>query len=252
MAKKPRRKTTEERAVPLDSSIEIEWQKAEYKFHTFSYRDPRAAFASAPGLPVVSPTAVLFGIASTLFKIGKSDEARSFLRVAHLCRVVVDPPKGAIFFRAFHQLRRYETDKYDKANARLGLTQINQGTREYSLVDGSMSIYVGAPRDQIESVRLALFNREHLGTHDSICSISGEVTACSEPEDVVYMAPEQWQAKLPDVSGVSVVTLSRFKSPVTPAVPHWYMSGGEETELIPYLIKGTFRGTSRGKVYRKH
>jgi|GEM_PF-2467146 len=235
----------------IEPTIPLTWLKAVYKFHTFAYRDPRSAFASAQGLPVVSPTAVLLGIVSTLFSIGRSDEARSFLQVIHICQVVIDPPEGVIFFRAFHQLRRYETDKYDKSNPRLGLTQINQGTREYGLVDGAITVYVGVPVDQIESAKLALLNRDHLGTHDSLCSLLGDVSTCSEPEDVVYLPPEAWQTKLPSVSGVSVLTLSRFKQSIAPALPHWWMSGGEETELVPYLVKGTFRGTSRGKIYRK-
>src|SRR2546421_11651923 len=80
------------------------WTRARYRFHTFAYRDPRAAFSSAFGLPVVSPTAVVLGIASTLFSLGEAEMARSFLAEAHRCKVAVDRPEGAIFFRAFHQL----------------------------------------------------------------------------------------------------------------------------------------------------
>src|SRR3989337_1747946 len=72
------------------------WLKAAYKFHTYAYRDPRSAFASAMGSPVVSPTTVLLGIASTLFSLGTESEAKNFLGVAHNCRVVVDAPDGII------------------------------------------------------------------------------------------------------------------------------------------------------------
>src|SRR4051794_39803332 len=83
---------------PVD--IPLKWVRASYHFHTFCYRDPRSAFSSALGIPVVSPTTVLLGVASTLFNLGKADEARGFIRNAHLCRVAVDPPSGAVFFRA--------------------------------------------------------------------------------------------------------------------------------------------------------
>lgn len=242
-----------------EASEELKWLKASYRFHTYSYRDPRSAFATAVGSPVVSPTTVLLGVASTLFRVGLADEARSFLQVVHTCKVVVDPPDGVIFFRAFHQLRRYHTDKYDKSNPRLGMTNINQGTREYGLVDGMMTIFVGVPHDQIEYVKNALANLTHLGTHDSLCSIDGNVKLCSEPSQVMYMpskdlAKEIHQNGL-DVldEGVAIVTLSRFKSAIQPVSEHWWMSGrDEDTERLSYAIHGKFTGTTRGKIYRKN
>lgn len=230
------------------------WLKAKYSFHTFSYRDPRSAFSSAPGLPVVSPTAVLLGVASTLFNLGKSAEALKFLASVHLCKVIIDLPTGVIFFRAFHQLRRYETDKYDKSNPRLGFTQINQGTREYGIVEGPITLYVGIPQDQLEPVKLALRNRDHLGTHDSLCTLVGDVEICEEPKDVVYLPPEEWQSNIPEEPNVTILTLSRFKGdPINPVVGnHWWMAGGKDTERVPYLVKGRFYGTSRGKIYLRN
>ncbi|MCF6154891.1 MAG: hypothetical protein E3K36_06495 [Candidatus Brocadia sp.] len=232
------------------------WLKAAYKFHTYAYRDPRSASASAMGSPVVSPTTVLLGIASTLFSLGKESEAKSFLSAVHHCSVVVDAPDGIIFFRAFHQLRRYETgamktskEKF-KPNARIGLTNINQGTREYGLVEGHTTIYGGIPEEHCEAATLALTNLGHLGTHDSMCSLVGSVENCSEPKYVVYMPPEQWKTNIQ--SGCTAVTLSRFKNAaIEPTLPHWWMAGGDNTEQVPYLIKGRFEGTSRGKIYRK-
>lgn len=238
---------------PIASSPKLAWMKATYSFHTFAYRDPRSAFSSAVGLPLVSPTAVLLGIASTLFYLGRSEEAVTFLEDIHSCQVVVDPPDGAIFFRAFHQLRRYETDKYDKSNPRLGFTTINQGTREHALVQGSMTLFVGVPETHRETVKLALRNRDHLGTHDSLCSLVGDVEPCLEPEGVVYLPPEKWQTHVPEASAVTILTLSRFRgSPISPTVGHhWWMAGGEDTERVPYLIRGRFFGTTRGKIYIK-
>src|SRR5438128_11588005 len=92
-----------------DNSVSLIWIQARYHLHTFCYRDPRSAFSSPLGIPVVSPTAVLLGIASTLFNLGRADDARAFIGQMHSCRVAVDSPNGAVFFRAFHQLRRYET-----------------------------------------------------------------------------------------------------------------------------------------------
>lgn len=241
------------------ASEELKWLKASYRFHTYSYRDPRSAFATAVGSPVVSPTTILLGVASTLFRVGLADEARSFLQVAHKCKVVVDPPDGVIFFRAFHQLRRYHTDKYDKSNPKIGMTNINQGTREYGLVEGMMTIFVGTLNDQAKSVKIALSNLTHLGTHDSLCSIDGNVEFCSEPSQIMYMpskdlAKEIHQNGL-DVldKGVAIVTLSRFKSAIQPVSEHWWMGGrGEDTERLSYAIHGKFTGTTRGKIYRKN
>lgn len=230
----------------------LSWLKAAYHLHTFAYRDPRSAFSSATGLPVLSPTAVLLGIASTLFNLGRADDAQSFLGQAHSCRVAVDPPDGAIFFRAFHQLRRYYSTTKGRTE-RAGFTNINQGTREYGLIDGVITLYVGVPMSSIDAVKLSLRNRDHLGTHDSLCSLVGDVEDCSAPEDVIYLRPEDWQARIPSASGLTVLTLSRFKdAPIHSTVGrHWWMAGGENTELVPFLIKGRFIGTSRGKIYRK-
>ena len=250
------------------ASEELKWLKASYRFHTYSYRDPRSAFATAAGSPVVSPTTVLLGVASTLFRVGLADEARSFLQVAHKCKVVVDPPDGVIFFRAFHQLRRYETGamkvpkKQFKPNPKLGLTKINQGTREYGLVDGVMTVFVGVPDEHVECTEIALLNLTHLGTHDSLCAIDGNVESCSEPSQVMYMPSKDLSNEIHqnglDVldKGVAIVTLSCFKSEsvIQPVVSErWWMSGrDEDTERLSYAIHGKFTGTTRGKIYRKN
>jgi hypothetical protein len=211
------------------------------------------------GIPVVSPTAVLLGIASTLFSIGQNNEADEFIRSVNHCRVVVDPPDGAVFFRAFHQLRRYETaisktkKKDFKRNPRIGFTQINQGTKEYALLDGIVTFFVGVPRVVVEAVKLALRNRDHVGTHDSLCALLGDVEECEEPTDVVYFPPERWQREPSQEPGVTILTLSRFLGPLAPTVGrHWWMAGGDNTERVPYMIKGKFFGTTRGKIYRKN
>jgi hypothetical protein len=137
----------------------------------------------------------------------------------------------------------------------MGLTDINQGTREYGLVGGEMIIYVGAPASLNAHVELALRNRDHLGTHDSLCSLIGDVKGCTEPASVVYQPLVGNEIKVYRDAPVTVVTLSRFKQleqPLTPTVgKHWWMAGGDNTELVPYLIRGSFRGTARGKIYIK-
>jgi hypothetical protein len=248
----------------IESAPELTWLKAAYKFHTYAYRDPRSVFASAVGLPVVSPTTVLLGVVSTLFRLSLADDASSFLQIAHKCKVMVDPPEGVVFYRAFHQVRRYESDKWDKpkegkVNLRIGLTNINQATREYGLLEGPMTIFIGVPKDQTESVKTALANLTHLGTHDSLCSLVGSVKICGKPKNLIYLPREELAQQIHDhgiqVIGrnVTIVTLSRFKSqaPIHSIFEHWYMAGGDDTERIDYVIPGRFMGTSRGKVYRK-
>ncbi len=252
-----KRKVSEE-SVPNtnEDPKPLTWIRASYHFHTFAYRDPRCAFPTAMGLPVISPTAVLLGIASTLFYLGKADEAKRFLEGIHKCHVVVDPPDSVIFFRAFHQIRRYETDKYDKydkSNPRLGFTDINQGTREYSIPEGPMTIFIGLTGGVIEDVKLALLNRDHMGTHDSLCSLVGDVEVCDEPKDVLFQ-PIGTVFKMPTIGEkVTAVTLSNFgDNPINPTVGnHWWMAGGDDTRLAAYMIPGEFTGTSRGKIYRK-
>lgn len=251
---KKKHKITSKKIDPTNA-ISLKWLKAAYDFHTFAYRDPRSAFSSATGSPVASPTTVLLGIVSTLFSLGKREEAQNLMAKAHQCKVLIDAPDGVVFFRAFHQLRRYESNKWDKPaegkiNQRIGLTTINQGTREYGLVEGTTTIFVGLPDSFFEFVKLALLNLGHLGTHDSMCSIIGGVEICDEPKDVIYFAPEEWKTYIPESS--TAVSLSRFKGPLNLTLKHWYLAGSDDTEIVPYFIKGRFEGTTRGKIYRKH
>ncbi len=256
--KSERQRTGEDLAQPAEERLV--WLKAAYRFHTFSYRDPRSAYSSAPGLPVVSPTTVLLGIASTLFGLGKAEDARAFLNVVHTCRAIVDAPDGAVFFRAFHQSRRYvtganKTKKEDyKPNPRLGLTDIAQAVREHALVDGTISLFVQVPHAVEAPATVGLRHLPHLGAHDSLCSLVGDVETCSEPQEVVYMPPEEWRSGIRPDGACTFVMLSRFKGkPLKPTVgQHWWMSDGESTERVPYLVEGSFVGTSGGKLYRKH
>ncbi len=242
------------------TEMSLTWVKASYQFHTFAYRDPRCAFPTAMGLPIPSPTAVLLGIASTLFCLGKDQDGAHFLHAVHQCKVVLDPPDGMIFFRAFHQLRRYETGQMKtkkvkfNPNPRLGFTQINQGTREYGIPEGPITIFVGVPCTLADTVKLALLNRDHIGTHDSLCSLLGDVDLCDEPKGILFWPVETTPFEMPAPDKkVTAVTLSRFKrAPIRPTVgQYWWLAGGDDTELVSYIIPGTFSGTSRGKIYRK-
>jgi hypothetical protein len=148
-------------------------------------------------------------------------------------------------------LRRYYSPVKGKTE-RIGFTNIAQGTREYGIVQGRMTLFIGVPEEFVDSVKLALHNRDHIGTHDSLCSLIEDVETCSEPENVVYLPPERWQNRVPEFSNITILTLSRFKEPLETTVgKHWWMAGGGDTELVPYLIKGRFYGTSRGKIYRR-
>jgi hypothetical protein len=262
-----RKKSKAKVETTQDALPDLVWLRASYHFHTYAYRDPRSAFASGTAVPVVSPTTVLLGIVSTLFFIGEAEKANEFLSIANQCEVLVDAPNGIIFFRAFHQLRRYHTvykgkDKKNGFNPRYGFTLINQGTRECGLVDGQMTLYVGVPESHEEAVHKALTNLRHLGTHDSLCSLVEEVERCKKPEsnEVLYMpskdmAQEARQQLVEFVkAGVTMVTLSRFKKdkPIEKTLKHWHLSGGQNTELITYAVLGSFQGTVKGKIYRKH
>lgn len=252
---------TSKSSQPLPELPALTWQKAAYRFHSYAYRDPRSAFASGIGQPVVSPTTVLLGIVSTLFSLGEADAAQRFLSLAHHCDVIVDAPDGIVFFRAFHQLRRYETMKYG-ANPRFGLTKINQGTREYGLVDGMMTVYVGVPENLQEATTIALTNIRHLGTSDSLCSLTMAVEFCQKPsaESVTYTPSGEFAQEVRErgveAIGQSVtrLTLSRFKKehPLDQTLPHWKMTGDQsDTELLTYIVPGFFEGTTRGRIYRK-
>jgi hypothetical protein len=228
------------------------WLRAQYEFHNFSYRDPRSAFSAAVALPIISPTAVLLGICSTLYESGQQPEAEAFLRTIHRCAVKVDPPDGVIFFRAFHQLRRYVTtqNKGKGLKTNIGFTEINQGTREYGLPHGPLTVYVGVPESQRDFVAVALRDRSHIGTHDSLCSLIGSVEVVAEPKGVLY--DPLGEGPVSFEGPVTVVTLSRFVSAEFSDSPApWRMAGGTNTELLPFLIPGKFVGTRAGKIYRK-
>ena len=231
------------------------WLKASYHFHTYCYRDPRSVYASGIGVPVVSPTTVFLGIASSLFRLGRNDEAQNFLTQINDFRLYVDAPDGIIFFRAFHQVRRYESNKWDRNNPKIGLTSINQATKEYGIVQGKMTLYIEINDDLNESVRIALENLTHLGTRDSICSLNNGVEIIEEPNNIVYYPSAEIEyplGLLTTGNPVTMVTLSRFIKPPQSVIHNWYMAGVRgETELTTYIISGKFQGTTRGKIFKK-
>lgn len=234
------------------------WLKASYHFHTYCYRDPRSVYASGVGVPVVSPTTIFLGIASTLFRFGKSEEAQVFLSNIESFQLAVDSPDGIIFFRAFHQVRRYHSGKWG-ANPKVGLTLINQATKEYGLTQGEMSVFLGIPEDFKTSVRFALENLTHLGTRDSLCSLNRPVEVVNKPLNVLYqpaheMSPDEVLTHLKSGRPVTMVTLSTFYQNPQPAVKssNWFMSGEKgETKLVSFVVSGTYSGTTYGKIYKK-
>lgn len=233
----------------------MNWLKASYRFHTYCYRDPRSAFSSGIGVPVVSPTTVFLGIASSLFRLGRKDDAEKFLSNISNFNLYVDTPDGIIFFRAFHQVRRYESKKWDLNNPRLGLTLINQATKEYGIVEGEMKIYIKVSEDLTEVVRCGLENLTHLGTRDSLCSLQDNVEQGDVPNNIIYYPSEEIEnpIELLQTGGpITMVTLSRFTISPKPIIHNWYMAGEKgSTELITFVIPGKFQGTTRGKVYKK-
>ena len=251
-----------ERATSLSADSDTTWLKAAYHFHTYAYRDPRSAYNAAVGVPVVSPTTVLLGLVSTMFSIGDAEAAQELRDQLPQCAVRVDAPDGIIFFRAFHQVRRYHTkyrskDKRKGLNPRYGLTVMNQATREYGLVDGAMTLYVGAPSELRNHVHRGLTNLRRIGTSDSLCSLVGDVEECDMPDSIVYVPSSNFERENlgPQVlrDGLMIVTLSRFQEEGPDSeLPHWTVAGGSDTELVPYVIPGSINGTSRGKVYLKH
>ena len=246
------------------------WLKASYHFHTYCYRDPRSAFASGVGIPVVSPTTVFLGLVSTLFRSGRNEEAYNFIKRLESFQLLIDAPDSIIFFRAFHQIRRYETTKkgknpvtkkWDVPNPRIGLTNINQATKEYGLVEGKYTLYLYLDESLTDNAIFALTNLTHLGTYDSLCSLIGTVEKLdSLPTEIIYhpsteVTDKQRSDWLQPGKSITMVTLSRFKnrSELSPTVgSYWYMAGGKDTELVTYVIPGKFVGAVKGKIYKKN
>lgn len=231
------------------------WLKASYNFHTYCYRDPRSVYSTGVGIPVVSPTTVYLGILSTLFRLGRENEAHDFISNIDRFTVIVDAPDAIIFFRAFHQVRRYHSRKWG-ANPRMGLTQINQATKEYGLTQGEMTIYVQVDEKFKESVHSALENLTHLGTKDSLCSLCKNIEVVNQPVDIIYkpsimISNEDAIKHLRSRKSLTMVTLSRFVENPNPIIYNWFMSGNQNTLLETYVIPGRYIGTTKGKIYMK-
>jgi hypothetical protein len=86
-----------------------------------------------------------------------------------------------------------------------------------------------------------------------LCSLVGDVEHVAEPVQVLYEPLGEGPIRIQSGEPVTVVTLSRFVSAeFGDASPrHWRMSGGSNTELVPFVIPGGFTGTRSGKVYRR-
>ncbi|RUM89848.1 MAG: hypothetical protein DSZ24_00240 [Thermodesulfatator sp.] len=232
---------------PPGKEVPALWLRAAYLFHTYTYRDPRACYNTAPATPVPSPTAVILGLAATLFRFGRLEEALNLMQNAHLFRVILEPPRAVAFFWALLQMRRYQPGRRGYLP---GYTEIDRTIREFGLPEGPLTVYVRLPEEKWrDTVRFALENLEYLGAHDSLTSIVEPVEEISSPPEEIFLPEEEARKRgLAELSGYTAVTLTEFEKPLRFTPEKW----GYSESVAPkkrFLIPGTVEGTPKGKVY---
>jgi hypothetical protein len=165
--KKRKQSKTLEKAQTLSQSLN--WLKTVYHFHVFHYRMPQTAAIAAITSFVPSPLTLKFAMVASLLQSGKHNEAELLTRFLPRIEILIAPPQAAFSFKAF--LRYRSVPAVESAG---GLDESGSFypsrpyTREYSLFQRDLVIFVGMPEEIKLVASDALKNIRYLGCKDSL------------------------------------------------------------------------------------
>lgn len=226
---------------------ELCWLKATYHFHVFHYRMPQTAAIAAITPFVPSPLTVKFAMVASLLQLGRHSEAETLARVLPQVQIRIAPPMAAFSFKAF--LRYRSVPAVESAG---GLDESGSfypsrpHTREYSLFQGDLAIFVGIPEKARAIALDALRNIRYLGCKDSLVWCK-EVTPVDQPDVHTIVQP------LKEQQPGAVVLLADIKPDVTMELPQ--IIPGQRTEKHyaqgAYSLPGDITTSGRTKLFRR-
>lgn len=224
------------------------WLRAVYHFHVFHYRMPQTAAIAAITPFVPSPLTVKFAMVASLLQLGRHSEAESLARVLPQVEIRIVPPAAAFSFKAF--LRYRSVPAVESAG---GLDESGSfypsrpHTREYSLLQGDLVIFVAVP-EQARAIALdALKDIRYLGCKDSLVWCK-EVTPVDQPDVHTIVQP------LKEQQPGAVVLLADIKPDASIELPQ-IIPGQRRTKdhyvQEAYSLPGNITTRGRTKLFRR-
>jgi hypothetical protein len=181
----PRHARSPSQSVAQPPAGPTTWLRADYEFpSTFSYRMPDVSAQFAVGSPIPSPAAVKLALVDTAIRwSGDVNNGRRIFDAIKTARVCVVPPPRMVRFRAF--IKRL---KPPHSSAGPGAPTVEStGVRDYFLLDGPLSVFIGVPQSDAAYIAWLLQRIRRFGTSDSVCWCRGvreeapDETLCPQP-----------------------------------------------------------------------
>lgn len=223
------------------------WLKAVYHFHVFHYRMPQTAAIAAITPFVPSPLTVKFAMVAALLQLGRHNEAQSLTQVLPQVEIRIVPPKAAFAFKAFLRYRSVPAvESAGELDESGSFYPSRPHTREYSLFQGDLVIFVGIPQD-VKAIALdALKAIRYLGCKDSIVWCK-EVTPVNKSDIKAVVQP------LKEQQPGAVVLLADVKQGITLELRQIIPGQRDESHYVhqPYTLYGSIKTRGRTKVFQR-
>ena len=227
----------------------LSWLKAVYHFHVFHYKMPQTAAIAAITSFVPSPLTIKFAMVASLLQSGKHTEAESLVNALPETEVRIVPPHAAFSFKAFMRYRSVpaveSSGELDESGS---FYPSRPHTKEYSIFQGDLLIFVGVP-DNVKSVAsAALKNIRYLGCKDSL-------TWCKEVRDVEQQAIsiKTIVQPLKKLQPGSVVLLADIRKDINITLSQVIPGQRVEEHYIQesYILPGNITASGRTKLFKK-
>jgi len=247
------KRKTKARVEPLQSQESAgtgpkSWLEAIYHFHVFHYRMPQTAAIAALNPLVPSPLTVKFAMVASLLQMGRDSDAKSFVTQLPAIEVLIVPPKSALAFKAFLRYRSVPAVESTKTLDESGSYYPSRPhTREYSIPEGELVVYVGVSEDMKATAQESLRRVRYLGCKDSLVWCR-EVRQIDMPAEVKAVKPISAEE-----AGL-VILLADFNSEASFGLNDIIPGQRDEAhyKMTPCILPGTLSAVGRSKIFRRN
>lgn len=256
--KKPRKPASTRRKKETPATVSspavetgpLVWLRAEYITHVFHYRMPETVAIASVNPLIPSPLTVKMAMLATLLRDDRIEKARQLVSYLPRIRVLIQPPAGAMTFKAFMRYVRVPAVKkagvIDSMTG--GLYGVSPHVREYALWDGALAVFVETPEKLRGIVESALFRIAYLGAKDS--QVTCLDVSESTPDERLCAQPAQSTTAL-ERGGLVVRLAEWVNAPddLVQVIPSQRRETDYKTEA--YIMPGRLHTAGKSKVYRR-
>lgn len=145
----------------------IVWLAADYAVHSFHYRMPETAAVSGTSPLVPSPLTLKMALVGSLLSSGEVKAAQQLARVLPTAEVRIQPPAGALVFRALMRYVRPPKDARKRDEGTASSYVISPHFREICLWQDRLRVFVEIPDFCVDRLAMAFKYVGYLGSKDS-------------------------------------------------------------------------------------